>query len=126
MVPRISLECPECNEVWNVAGPLWCGEIQNHDFIETMMDLAPTLHLNTENKVLRLLEKCKGESNAPATFYDLHTVCRKLKVSAPRMDKIISMLEDEGYLVSKTHYNPNGIKTEAPLDLIEKIILKGN
>jgi len=29
MVPRISMDCPACGEVWNVGGPLWCGEMQN-------------------------------------------------------------------------------------------------
>ncbi len=123
MAPKIPLKCSECSEVWNVAGPLWCGELQNSDFIEGMINLIPDLNINRENEALKLLEKCHDEANSPPTFYDIHAICRKLKVSAPSMEKIISAIKEREYLVSRTHYNPNGVKTDAPLNLIEKIIL---
>jgi tRNA (guanine26-N2/guanine27-N2)-dimethyltransferase len=124
ITPRIGLKCPECGEVWNVGGPLWCGEMQNSEFIEGMMNIIPDLYINKENEALKLLEKCYDESNSPPTFYDMHAICRKLKVSAPPMDKMISSIKKGGYSVSKTHYNPNGLKTDAPLNFIEQIILK--
>lgn len=123
MAPQIPLKCPDCGESWKVAGPLWCGKIQNKEFIEGMISLIPELNINTELKALKLLEKCRDEANSPPTFYDIHAICRKLKISAPPIDKVISNIEMEGYLISKTHYNPNGVKTDAPLALIEKIIL---
>ena len=126
IAPKIPLKCTECGEGWNVGGPLWCGEIQNSDFIEGMMNLIPDLDINRENEALKLLKKCHDEANSPPTFYDMHAICRKLKVSAPSMDKIISAIKDGGYLVSRTHFNPNGVKTDAPLNLIEKIILTVN
>lgn len=124
MTPRIPDKCPECSEVWNVAGPLWCGKIQNSDFISDMLVMVPDLNLNTENKVLKLLERCYDESDAQPTFYDIHAVCRKLKISAPPLDKIINAIKNEGYNVARTHFNPNGLKTNAPLPFIEKIIFK--
>lgn len=126
ITPRIPFKCPECNEVWDVGGPLWCGKIQNSDFLADMLDIVPKINLNTENKVLKLLEKCLNESNAPPTFYDLHAICRKLKTSAPPIKLIMDFIKEGGYHVSRTHFNPNGVKTDAPLDLIEKIILKIN
>lgn len=126
IIPRIPVNCPECGEIWDVGGPLWCSNIQDSDFIKGMIDVVPNLNLNTENKVMKLLEKCYQESDAPPTFYDMHAICRKLKVSAPPMDKIINSIIKGGYMVSRTHFNPNGLKTEAPLDLIEKIILEVN
>jgi len=126
MTPRIPSKCQECGEVWDVAGPLWCGKLHNSDFIEGMINILPELDLNRKNEALKLLNKCYDESNAPPTFYDLHAVCRKLKISAPPLEKIMDSIKKEGYTVSRTHFNPNGIKTDAPLNFIEKIILNNS
>ncbi|BDZ66868.1 tRNA (guanine(10)-N(2))-dimethyltransferase [Methanobacterium ferruginis] len=126
MTPQIPSKCQECGEVWDVAGPLWCGKLHNSDFIEGMINILPELDLNRKNEALKLLNKCYDESNAPPTFYDLHAVCRKLKISAPPLEKIMDSIKKEGYTVSRTHFNPNGIKTDAPLNFIEKIILNNS
>jgi len=126
MTPRIPSKCQECGEVWDVAGPLWCGKLHNSDFIEGMINILPELDLNRKNEALKLLNKCYDESNAPPTFYDLHAVCRKLKISAPPLEKIMDSIKKGGYVVSRTHFNPNGIKTDASLNFIEKIILNNS
>ncbi|HOI40223.1 MAG TPA: tRNA (guanine(10)-N(2))-dimethyltransferase [Methanobacterium sp.] len=126
LTPRIPIKCPECGETWDVGGPLWSGKIQDSDFIGSMLNNVPDLNLNTENKVLKLLEKCYEESDAPPSFYDLHTICRKLKTSAPPLNSTIELIKEGGYQVYRTHFNPNGVKTDAPLPYIEKIILKVN
>lgn len=124
MTPRIPSMCPECGGVWDVGGPLWCGKIQNSDFLSSMLEIVPNLNLNTENKALKLLERCYEESDSAPTFYDLHAICRKLRTSVPPMDLIMDSIKEGGYDVSRTHFNPNGVKTDAPLNFIEKIIIK--
>ena len=37
---------------------------------------------------------CKIEANAPETFYEIHKVCRALKISAPKLDKVFETLEE--------------------------------
>jgi len=123
IAPKISLKCPDCGEVWNIAGPLWCGEIQNSDFLSRMLDIVPDLKINRTNEVLKLLEKCHAEADAPPTFYDVHAVCRKLKISAPSMEGVMALIKEGGYMVTRTHFNPNGLKTDAPLSFIEKVIV---
>jgi tRNA (guanine26-N2/guanine27-N2)-dimethyltransferase len=49
-----------------------------------------------------------------------------LKTSAPPLDLIMDSIKEGGYLVSRTHFNPNSVKTDAPLHFIEKIILEVN
>ncbi len=126
LAPRIPAKCPECGEKWDVGGPLWSGKVQDHDFIRRMLETVPNLNLNTEKRMLKLLEKCYEESDAPPTFYDLHAICRKLKTSAPPLDLTINLIKKGGFHVYKTHLNPNGVKTDAPLPFIEKVILKAN
>lgn len=114
--------CPECGEKLIQAGPLWLGEIQNEEFISKMIEASENKKLNTKEDVLKLLESCRIESKSPATFYDVHKICKILKISAPKLDLVFGNLEKEGFEAVKTHFNPLGIKTNAPLKKIKEII----
>ena len=113
LVKTRSAVCPECGEKLIVAGPMWLGPIQNEEFIDSMIEIAEEKNLNQKDNVLKLLNSCKIEANAPSTFYDIHKVCRALKISAPKFDKVFDKLEEEGFIAVKTHYSPLGIKTNA-------------
>ena len=114
--------CPECGEKLIQAGPLWLGEIQNEEFISKMIAESENKKLNTKEDVLKLLESCRIEAKSPATFYDVHKICKILKISAPKLDLVFGNLEKEGFEALKTHFNPLGIKTNAPLKKIKEII----
>lgn len=122
LAPHILDKCPECGEKTQVGGPMWLGEIQDPAFLEGMIILADEKEINTEKKVLKLLKRCLEESKMPATFYDLHGICKKLKISAPSILDVMESLEADDFLVSRTHYNPTAIKTNAPLTKIEEVI----
>ena len=116
--------CPVCGEKLIHAGPLWLGNIQDKEFIQEMIDEAENKKINSEKEALKLLNKCLVESDAPATFFDIHSVCKSLKVSAPKFDLIVDQIRDEGFIAIKTHYNPLGIKTDANIEDIKNIVLK--
>ena len=118
--------CPECGEKLIHAGPLWLGEIQNKEFISDMIDESENKKLNSEKQLLKLLNACLIESESPATFYDVHSICRYLKISAPKLDLIFEKIIENGYEAEKTHFSPTGIKTNAPINEIKKILLKLN
>lgn len=115
--------CPECGEKLIQAGPLWLGEIQNEEFISKMIKEAENKKLNTKDNVLKLLNSCLIESKSPVTFYDVHKICKILKISAPKLDLVFDSLENEGFKAVKTHFNPLGIKTNAPIKKIKEIII---
>lgn len=114
--------CPECGKKLIQAGPLWLGEIQKEEFISKMIVESENKKLNTKEDVLKLLESCRIEAKSPATFYDVHKICKILKISAPKLDLVFGNLEKEGFEAVKTHFNPLGIKTNAPLKKIKEII----
>ena len=116
--------CPVCGEKLIHAGPLWLGDIQDAEFIEKMIEEAEHKKINTEKQALKLLNSCLTEANAPATFYDVHRICKTLKASAPKFDLILDELKKEGFEAVKTHYNPLGIKTNANIEDIQNAILK--
>ena len=115
--------CPVCGEKLIHAGPLWLGNIQDSEFIKKMIGEAEHKKINTEKQALKLLNSCLSEANAPATFYDVHRICKHLKISAPKLDLIFDEIKKEGFIAIKTHYNPIGIKSDANIQDIERIIL---
>ena len=118
--------CPVCGEKLVHAGPLWLGKIQDADFIQKMIDESENKKINSEKQALKLLNSCLLEADAPATFYDVHTICKSLKISAPKLDLIFDAIKNEGYLAIKTHYNPLGIKTNANIKTIQDILIRFN
>ena len=110
--------CPVCGEKLVHAGPLWLGDIQDEEFIQKM--------INSKKDALKLLNKCLIEANAPVTFYDVHSICKSLKVSAPKFDSILDELINQGHIALKTHYNPLGIKSDATIEDIKNILIKLN
>lgn len=115
--------CPVCGEKLIHAGPLWLGEIQDSEFIQKMIDETENKKINTKKQALKLLNSCLLEANAPITFYDVHKICKSLKISAAKLDLIFDEIKKEGFIAIKTHYNPLGIKTDATIKDIEKILL---
>ena len=118
--------CPVCGEKLVHAGPLWLGKIQDGKFIEKMIEEADNKKINTEKEALKLLNKCLIEADAPATYYDVHSICKTLKLSAPKFESILNELEKEGFKAIKTHYNPIGIKSDAGIENIKNILVKLN
>ena len=123
ITPPIHQDCPVCGKKFKTAGPLWCGDIQNTEFINRMQEMMEKTKINQEKKALKLLNFAYEESNAPATYYDLHEISRNLKISAPRLNDFLDSLKENGYFASRTHFKPTGIKTDAPVDKIKEIFL---
>lgn len=123
ITPQTGMDCPVCGGKLKTAGPLWCGAILEEDFIKGMRNNLKNTKINQENKALKLINFAYEESNAPVTYYDLHEICRNLKISAPKLMDVIDSLKEKGYFASRTHFKPTGIKTSAPVDEIKKIFL---
>ncbi len=123
IAPAIIEKCPFCGEKLLIGGPLWLGNIQEGYFIRSMRKMVEQKKLNQEKKILKLLGLCEEEAEAPPTFYDLHVISKKLKISSPRLIDVLNGLKEEGYSAHPTHFKPTGIKTEASLTKIEELML---
>jgi tRNA (guanine26-N2/guanine27-N2)-dimethyltransferase len=121
--PAMDRTCPECGHKYDIAGPLWLGPISDKEFISKMIDMAGTLNLNTKDKMIELFEKCYAEAEGPITFYDIHKLCKKLKISAPKMNDVIDEIANRGYFISRTHFKLTGMRTDMPLDELKELIV---
>lgn len=102
-------------------GPLWMGKIHNKKFINELRNLLFEKELGTNKELLRLFDHLEGEANSPAFFYTNDSLSSFLKKSPLKVETMIDKLKEQNYLAIKTQFNPSGFKTDAPLEVIEKV-----
>ena len=120
--PHLPECCPECGEKYDIAGPLWLGSIWDKDFIKRTMDSLVELKLNKKDEVLKLLGQCYDEAEGPVSFYDIHKICKKLKISSPKINDVMDEIANRGYFISRTHFKLTGMRTDMPLDELKQLI----
>ena len=110
--------CPTCGKPLKAVGPLWLGPLQDHNLLAELSSLMPEQEFGSAQRLGRLLETLSDEIELP-TFYEYHKLCKRWKISPGKSDDIIAQLREAGYLASRTHFSGTGLKTDAPLDVIE-------
>lgn len=123
-VPKVPTTCPECGEKYLVAGPLWLGNISDKEFIGDMIGTAEELELNKKEDLLKLFKQCYEEAEGPVTFYDIHKICKNLKISSPKINDVIDEIKARGYFISRTHFKLTGMRTDMPLKELKELIIK--
>ncbi len=111
----IENKCDYCGNSMLVYGPLWLGSLKNEDILERM--LKQDLH-NDERKLLSIIH---NEIDFPF-FFSVPKLTKYLKLGAVSVTNVANALAAEGYKVSKTHVDSSGIKTDAKIGDIIKVI----
>lgn len=107
--------CP-CGKPYKTAGPLWLGPIKDDDFCTSLVESSAYLE---DKRLTKLITTIKDELHEPF-YYDLHRICDALNTSVPSMKTVFEALKD--YKVSRTHFNPTAIKTDAPVEEIKGVL----
>jgi tRNA (guanine26-N2/guanine27-N2)-dimethyltransferase len=118
-VQKIQLNCDHCGRKMIQLGPLWTGDIKDGGFCKKLLK-------DFKNKGFdhtKELEFCVKEIDEPF-YFDLHKLYKKLKMSPPKIDVLIEKIKSSGFRVSRTSLCPVGIKTNADIKELTKI-LKG-
>lgn len=102
-------------------GPLWLGKIENKNVIRELISYVFKKKFNTKGELLNLLNLLENEANSSPFFYTTDNLASLLKISPPRLNRIIEQLKEKGYDVSKTHFSNTGFKTNSPREVIEEI-----
>lgn len=117
--------CPCCGAETEAVGPLWMGPLQNKEVVSSLLDRLPSMQFGTAKQMDKLLRQLLKEPET-CTFYDYHVISRNLRVSPPAMNEMIAGLNNLGYYTVRTHFAVTGIKTLAPLTVVENWILRWN
>ncbi|MCC6013176.1 MAG: tRNA (guanine(10)-N(2))-dimethyltransferase [Candidatus Verstraetearchaeota archaeon] len=120
---KLKYTCPFCSKDTYIIGPIWCGPIIKKELVLSLIkeDLSD---FNTRKRIEKLLNLLLDEYDMPIYYYLVDDIASKLKVSTPSVQIIIEKLKELGYKASRTHFNPKGIKSNAPYDIITNVIKK--
>jgi len=118
--------CGECSCGGRLipVGPLWLGAINDPAILTAMLDRLPSVPLAESGRLFRLLSLLTEELPT-SSHYDYHRMAKALHCSPPPMEVVLGRIREEGFLVSRTHYAGTAIKTDAPVEILEKAITRG-
>ena len=57
----------------------------------------------------------------PAIYFTLDEIAKKIKLSPPKLEKIIKNLKENGFTSSVTSFTPTGFRTNANINQIIEI-----
>ncbi|NVM35154.1 MAG: tRNA (guanine(10)-N(2))-dimethyltransferase [Candidatus Lokiarchaeota archaeon] len=118
-------ECPLCaNKIkLDYAGPLWIGKIHKINFIKKMLNLNENFKFSNKKRIEKLLLFAIEENNMPISYYNLHKLCQNLKLtSVPKIKDVISVIKENGYHSSRTHFDFLSIKMDSDIFSLKKIL----
>jgi len=103
----------DCGETMQVGGPLWLGELSDPEYTSGMMaDLENLLYLK-DSKAEAILNLVHGEYGYPVGFYVIDSICKMVGVKSIGTDIAVDTIASAGFDVTRVHYNPRGLKTNA-------------
>lgn len=104
------------------AGPLWTGELFDSKLVNALK--PDDFTLGTDRKLKKMVELWRLEATAPGLFYEIPELSSRLKISPPPMENFFQAMENEGYLATRTHFNPQGFRTDADIDILKNILVE--
>ncbi|RLF15397.1 MAG: tRNA (guanine(10)-N(2))-dimethyltransferase [Thermoprotei archaeon] len=113
--------CPRCENKLAHGGPLWCGPLQNREFIEEVLREVELSSFRLKKKSLNLLRLLLEEASAPPLYYTLDELSHRLKLREPSLMDILQELRLRGFHATRTHFHPKGFKTDAEIEVVEEV-----
>lgn len=111
--------CPHCDATTEQAGPLWTGRLADPKFAGDVEDrLAAAGYDEAEG----LIGTLHAEAEIPTPFYATHELASAAGVQAPQKSELIQRLRDQGYRATATHFSPQAVRTDAPLEAIQNAV----
>lgn len=123
MIPDLPKRC-DCGEELQHAGPLWLGKLSDKKHLKAVKEDLPSRKFELINKEMKLINTCLDEVDGPPAFYDIHEISSKEGTSPPKLEKLIDKIQTRGFFASRTHFSGTGIRTNAPLKILKKLVSK--
>jgi tRNA (guanine26-N2/guanine27-N2)-dimethyltransferase len=111
-----------CGNHLQHAGPMWLGELGKRDFLSEMSRELERRSFRRTVEERKLLQLLSSEVEGPPTFYSIHKLCGRMRTSPPKLERIIEGLRKMGFQASRTHFSPDGVRTNAPFETLCEVI----
>ncbi|MBT3262162.1 hypothetical protein HN592_05695 [Candidatus Woesearchaeota archaeon] len=94
------------HDTFNDAGPLWTGQLWNHKLVKAMLKECE------DKETKQFLTILEAESKIEQVgFYQLHSICKKEKLTIPNFTTLIEKIKKAGFKVARTHFSDKGIRS---------------
>lgn len=111
-----------CGGEFATAGPLWSGKFADEKFCGKMeVELSKGV-FKTQRDSIILVQKVSREQVESKLYFDLHKLCKKAGTSAPPMGSFFDSLKAARFTAIRTHFNDVGLRTDAPVEELYKLI----
>lgn len=109
IAPAISSVCHACGSKTKLFGPIFLGKLNDKALAGKMLK-----EMDESGCGYKTISAVCKELDTPF-FYHLPTLTRKLKTSSVPFHKVSEILEEKGFICTRTAFNESGIKTDAPI-----------
>jgi tRNA (guanine26-N2/guanine27-N2)-dimethyltransferase len=99
-------------------GPLWLGPM--HD-VGVLGARAHDATLTSKARHSKLVDLWREEVDLPPLLFSADRLASRLRMSTPRLSHVLEGLRSRGHRAGRCHTNPVGIKTDAPMDVLEAV-----
>lgn len=116
----ISSNCQYCGISYNVAGPMYAGNLHNREFIDKVLkinELSDKEIYATHERIKGMLTLASNELDDAPFFFNLNQLCSIFKSPPISIEQYTKAVGNLGYKVSLTHAKKNCVKTNLPWNL---------
>jgi tRNA (guanine26-N2/guanine27-N2)-dimethyltransferase len=119
-IPPNAGKCEECGGNQKMSGPIWSAPIHNPEFVEKCIKHVTENkeRFATNKRIIGMLTVVSKEVPDAPLYYPHSLLSSKLKINSPPIASIRSAIWNAGYNCSQTHCKPDGIKTNAPINVL--------
>ncbi len=117
-----SAVCGHCGSPMGAAGPMWLGDLAEEAFCDDMLTLSERSAISSNLRLIRIVQRVRGEIGFPQGFYSIDKICSKLGMPSRATGEVISAIEEAGFRVARTHVDDRGLKTDAPIGELMDIV----
>ena len=115
-------KCEDCGGKYSISGPLWLGPIFNKDFCRETLEEVEKRDFRLKSRIRKLLSLIVMESGGPPTYHALGYLCDVLQIRIPPLRRVVEELRAMGYTATATHFNPRGVRTDAPARVVREVV----
>lgn len=116
----ISSNCQYCGTSYNVAGPMYAGNLHNREFIDKVLKINESSDKEiyaTHERIKGMLTLASNELDDAPFFFNLNQLCSIFKSPPISIEQYTKAVGNLGYKVSLTHAKKNCVKTNLPWNM---------
>jgi tRNA (guanine26-N2/guanine27-N2)-dimethyltransferase len=112
-------KCGNCGSKAKVSGRMWLGSLCNK---KDAANLIRYFENNIQEKSEVAMMKRIGEEYDTPFFYSIPVITKSQKIPSVSPASIIEKLKARGYVATYTHFDPDGIKTNAGINEMVSLV----